>query len=121
MDKNMSDAELRVMDLIWDRGPVSAKELSVELGKTVGWNKNTTYTLIKRLLEKGAIERREPGFICRALVQREEVRKKQSAELVDKLFGGSASMLMASLLETRKLDDKQIKELRELIDSYDKE
>ena len=77
MTIKLQDAELKVMDVIWRCGKVSAKDISMVLTERYGWKKNTTYTLIKRCIDKGAIERIEPNFICRALIPREEVQKAE--------------------------------------------
>ena len=66
------DSELKVMEVLWDRGEASAKTIAQVLHEQVGWSKTTTYTVIKKCLDKGAIERSEPGFMCRALVSREQ-------------------------------------------------
>ena len=57
------DSELKVMDVLWKDGDVPAKYVADTLNREVGWNKNTTYTLIKRCINKGAIERTDPGFM----------------------------------------------------------
>jgi predicted transcriptional regulator len=85
----------------------------------VGWNINTTYTLIKRCIAKGAIERREPGFVCRALIAREQVQEQETTELLNKVFDGSAELLFASLLSRKKLTAEEIERLRRLVDSLD--
>lgn len=112
----MGDAELKIMDALWRLGEVPAKRLADLLAEQVGWNKNTTYTLIRRLIEKGAVARSEPGFLCRALLMREQVRREQAAEMVDKLFDGSASLLLASLVDGQALPQGEIDALRALID-----
>ena len=61
MEQQLFDAELHIMGLLWSEGDKSAKELVTILKDSIGWNKNTTYTVIKRLVQKGAIERMEPG------------------------------------------------------------
>ena len=68
MEKKLQDAELKVMNVIWREQPVKASKIVKILAGETGWNMNTTYTLIKRCIEKGAVERSEPGFVCRALV-----------------------------------------------------
>ena len=70
------DSELRVMDVLWREGDLPARQIADVLTRQIGWNINTTYTLIKRCIGKGAIERREPGFVCRALVSREQVQQE---------------------------------------------
>lgn len=62
------------MDVLWKDGDVPAKYVADTLNREVGWNKNTTYTLIKRCINKGAIERTEPGFMCHALIAKNRYR-----------------------------------------------
>ena len=112
------ESEWRVMDALWSRGrDATAKELAAILADSVGWNKNTTYTVIKKCVEKGAIRREEPNFLCHPLITREEARRDEAEQLVERVFDGSASLLMASLLGgERKLSPEEIRELRDLID-----
>ena len=62
MDIKLFDSELKIMDVLWREGETTAKHISEILNEEIGWNRNTTYTLIKRCIEKGAIERSEPNF-----------------------------------------------------------
>ena len=92
------DSELKVMEVLWEQGTKSARDIVDVLSQRIGWNKNTTYTVLKKCVEKGAVERREPNFQCFPLVRREEAQAAAAVELVDKVFDGSASLLFASLL-----------------------
>ena len=74
MDIKLFDSELKVMDVLWKRGDTPAKEIARTLTDDLGWNVNTTYTLIKRCMKKGAIERSEPGFLCHALIPKSAVQ-----------------------------------------------
>ena len=116
MQEKLFDSELKVMEIIWEKGPISAKEISLIAADSIGWNKNTTYTVIKKLEAKGFIRRDEPGFICTPLVSQEEMQKKEASTLLNKVFGGSRKALFSALLEGEKLTDKEIKELKDLID-----
>lgn len=116
MKEKLFDSEAKVMEIIWGKERVSAKEVSLIAGETIGWNKNTTYTVIKKLEAKGFIRREEPGFICVPLVSREEMQKKEASSLVDKLFGGSKKALFSALLDDEKLTEDDLNELRRLID-----
>ena len=80
---------------------------------------NTTYTLIKRCIAKEAIERSEPGFMCHALVSKEQVQQEETQELIDKVFDGSAATLFASLLGGRRVSREQLEQLRRMIDEMD--
>lgn len=110
------DSEIKLMEIIWQNEPVSAKQVSLIAEKETGWNKNTTYTVIKKLIDKGYIKRTDPNFICTSLIQKSDVQKSEAAELVDKLFAGSKKALFSALLEDEKLSDNEIEELRALID-----
>ena len=110
------DSEMKIMELIWEHEPVSAKELSVLAQDEIGWNKNTTYTVIKKAIGKGYVKREDPDFICTSLISKEEVRGSETRSLVDRLFGGSKKALFSALLEDEDLTDEDIAELREMIE-----
>ncbi len=113
------DSELKVMDILWKEGIVPAKHVADILTKELGWNKNTTYTLIKRCINKGAIERTEPNFMCRALIAREKVQEAETNELINKVFDGSADKLFAALLSRKKLSAGQIEKLKKMVDEFE--
>ena len=109
------DSEIKLMEIIWAKEPVSAKEVSKIAEAEIGWNKNTTYTMIKKVIDKGYVKREEPGFICTALIKKGEAQKSEAKGLLEKLFHGSKKALFSALLEDEKLSDAEIDELRELI------
>ena len=113
------DSELKVMNVLWREGDLPAKAIARTLTEEIGWNVNTTYTLIKRCIAKEAIERSEPGFMCRALVSKEQVQQEETQELIDKVFDGSADKLFASLLGGRRISREQLEQLRRMIDEMD--
>lgn len=119
MKTKLVDSELKVMNVIWDEGEPTAKHISDVLNKSLCWNINTTYTLIKRCIKKGAVERIEPNFVCRALISRDEVQKEATAELVEKIFNGSADKLFAALLNSDTLTDGEIERLKKLVRDLD--
>ncbi|MDO4355495.1 MAG: BlaI/MecI/CopY family transcriptional regulator [Clostridia bacterium] len=113
------DSELKVMDVIWKEGDITAKRISDILKERVGWNMNTTYTLIKRCIAKGAIERREPNFVCHALIPKAQVQQQQTDELIDKVFDGSVDKLFASLLGRKSMSREQVERLKRLVDELE--
>jgi len=113
------DSELKVMDILWKEGDKTAKQLSVILKETIGWNTNTTYTVIKKCIAKGAIQRSEPNFQCHALIPREQVQEAETNELINKIFDGSADKLFASLLGRKKLSAEQIAKLKQIVGDLD--
>lgn len=109
------DSEIKVMEVLWQSGDVSARRIAEVLGEQIGWNINTTYTVIKKCIDKKAIERIEPNYICHALITREEVRGQELDELIDKLFEGSDTLLFASLLSRGKLTEEHAERLRQIV------
>ena len=113
------DSELKVMDILWKEGIVPAKYVADRLTQELGWNKNTTYTLIKRCMKKGAIERTEPNFMCHALIAKEDVQETETNELINKIYDGSVDKLFASLFGRKKLSTEQIEKLKQIVDSLE--
>lgn len=117
MKIKLFDSELKIMDVLWKEGDTTAKRISDILKDRVGWNMNTTYTLIKRCIGKGAIERREPNFICHALIPKEQVQEQETTELINKVFDGSADLLFASLLNRKNLSGEEIERLKQIVNN----
>ena len=117
MKEKLFDSEAKVMEIIWEKNPISAKEISLIATEKIGWNKNTTYTVIKKLEAKGFIKREEPGFICVPLVSQSQIQKSEAASLVKKVFGGSRKALFSALLEDEPLSEEEINELLNLIEN----
>ena len=115
MDIKLFDSELKVMSVLWREGDTTAKHISDILKAEIGWNMNTTYTLIKRCIKKGAIERSEPNFMCHALIPKEEVQEAETNELINKIYDGSADKLFAALLGRKKLTAEQIERLKQIV------
>lgn len=113
------DSEMKVMEILWKEGELTAKQLAEILAEETGWSKTTTYTVLKKCVEKGAVERTDPGFHCRALVSLEEVRQTQTAALIDKLYGGKPDKLVASLVSGRKLSREELENLKKMIEEME--
>jgi len=109
------DSELKVMEILWKEGDTTAKRIAEVLGKEIGWSKTTTYTIIKRCLEKGVIERRDPNWVCHPLVTIEEAREYETAELINKMYDGAADQLVASLLGGKILSPEEIERLKQVV------
>lgn len=116
MDTKLFDSEFKLMELLWEVGSASAKELSLMAARQIGWNKNTTYTVIKKLVDKGCIQRTEPGFVCTALISRSQVCRSEVQSLADRLYGGSKKLLFSALLEEDTLSREELDQLRQMID-----
>lgn len=103
------DSELKVMDVLWKEGDKTAKQISDILKGEIGWNMNTTYTVIKKCIAKGAIERREPNFMCHALIAKEVVQEAEAEELIGKLFDGSPDKLFAACWAVKNYPGHKLK------------
>ena len=110
------DSEWKLMEILWEGDPVSARDLAVLAAERIGWNKNTTYTIIKKLVEKGVIRREEPGFSCTSLVKKEEVQRSETRSLIDKLFRGSRKAFFAALLEDEEISEDELAQLKDMIE-----
>lgn len=119
MDIKLFDSELKIMDVLWREGDSTAKHIAGVLSEEVGWNVNTTYTLIKRCIKKGAIKRSEPNFMCHALIPKEEVQEAETNELINKIYDGSADKLFAALLGRKKLSAQQIEKLKQIVGDFE--
>lgn len=116
MNIKMFDSELKVMEILWREGDIPAKEIAALLAKEVGWSKTTTYTVIKKCIDKGAVSRSEEGFICHAEITKDEVREFETAELIDRMYGGSADKLAASMVGSGMLSAEGIAALKKLVE-----
>ena len=116
MNGKLFDSELKVMEVLWEQGPMSAKDIVEVLSERIGWNKNTTYTVIKKCLEKGALERSEPGFLCTPLVSKDEVAQSETEQLIDKMFGGSSELFFFFFLKNQGISETEALRLARMIE-----
>lgn len=116
----LSDSELRVMDIVWgDGGESTARRIGEVLAERFGYSLSATYTLITRCIKKGALERIDPGYRCRALVSQQAVQDEETDGLIDRLFGGSADRLFAALVDRKKVSSAEIDRLRRMADGLE--
>ena len=119
MEMKLFDSELKVMCVLWNEGDTTAKHISDVLKEEIGWNMNTTYTVIKKCIKKGAVARSEPHFMCHALISKEEVQEAETAELVNKIYDGSIDKLFSSLLSRKKLSAEEIARLKRIVEDLE--
>lgn len=121
MEIKLADSEMKVMEVLWREGDSSAKHVADVMNERYGWNINSTYTFLKRCIRKGAVERREPGFICHATLPLEEVQRTETEKLLDKVFAGSVDQLFTALLGSRKMTAEQLRELKSMVEKLEEE
>lgn len=114
MSVKLFESELKVMDLLWKEGDLPAKEIAQRLKEQINWSKTTTYTVLKKCVEKKAVLRTDPGFLCSPLISRQEVQKEATKDFIDKMYGGSKDLLIASLLGQQELTAEDIERLKKL-------
>lgn len=112
------DSERKLMELVWEHEGATAKALSLTAADRIGWNKNTTYTVIKKLVAKGAIRREEPGFVCFSMINREDIGREEAKDVLHSFFGGSVKALFSSFMADGTLSGQEADELRRLIDEH---
>lgn len=110
----MGAIESRFADLIWQNEPVSSPELVKLAAKELDWKKSTTYTVLKRLCERGIFQNQD-GTVT-SLISRQDFYAVQSEKFVEDTFSGSLPAFLAAFTTRKKLSDAEIRELQELID-----
>ena len=114
-DIRLHEGELNVMELLWSNQSLAAKDIAKIIKDYIGWEKNTTYTVIKRLIDKGAVKREDPGFLCKAVITKNEVQQIETRALIDKVYGGELIAFFTEFLANQNLDAEE--ELRKILDS----
>lgn len=115
--ERISEAEHAIMEVIWDRHPVSATDVCDQICDARGWSMPTVKTLLSRLVGKGALATELDGrrFLYTPLIERADYVGGESRRLVDRLFGGRAASLFAHLAESEALTDEDLGEIERLL------
>ena len=108
------ESEYRFCLILWENEPISSRELSELCKEKLGWSKTTTYTVIKRLSERGVVK--NENTIVTSLISKDEAQISEIDELVEKKFEGSIPAFIAAFAKSRKLSDKEIEEIRQIIE-----
>lgn len=118
MTERISESELAVMESLWREAPLTAAQVGDQVSDLRGWSLQTVKTLLSRLVAKGAVAAEEDGrrFLYSPLVAREDFQARESQRLVDRLFDGRVSPLVAHLAEREALTEDDIAELKALIE-----
>lgn len=108
------DAEYKFVSIIWDNEPINSTELVRLCADKLGWKKSTTYTVLKKLCERGILQNKDT--VVTALIKREEVQKYESCTVIEKAFGGSLPKFLTAFLGERKLSEQDAEELKRIIE-----
>ena len=115
-DYQMGAVESKFADIIWENEPISSTELSKRSEEILKWKKSTTYTVLKRLCDKGIFQNIK-GTVT-SLISKQEFYSLQSEKFVEETFDGSLPAFLAAFSKRKKLSADEISEIRKMIDSY---
>ena len=115
---SISEAEYQVMKLIWDKAPVSTKEVTEILTVESSWKPKTIQTLLSRLVKKGAIGYKKEGrvFVYTPLIKEEDYVEQESSSFLNKFYDGALNSMVVNFLEQDKLTENDINELKKILD-----
>jgi len=108
------DAEYKFVSIIWDNEPINSTELVKLCADKLGWKKSTTYTILKKLCERGILQNKDATVT--SLVKREDVQRYESRAVLEKAFDGSLPKFLTAFLSDRKLSQKEAEELKRIIE-----
>jgi len=111
------ESEYRFCLLLWDNEPVNSTKLAALCKEQLGWSKATTYTVIRRLSERGVIK--NENTIVSALISKEQAQKSRLEEMVEETFEGSMPAFIAAFSKSKKLTKQEVDQLKALIDSFE--
>ena len=109
------ESEYRFCLILWENEPIKSPELAKLCAEKLGWKTSTTYTVIKRLSERGVLKK-ENTVVC-SLVSMDEVRRAEIDELVEKKFEGSLPAFVAAFTKRRDITDDELDEIQKMIDT----
>ncbi len=113
-DYKLAEAETKFAEIIWENEPLSSPELVRLCEKKMNWKKSTTYTVLKKLCEKGIFK--NENAVVSALLSREEFYGMQSRRYVEDVFEGSLPRFLTAFCGGRKLSDREVEEMKKFID-----
>lgn len=118
----ISEAESRVMELLWRSAPQGSEELVAALQPETGWHENTVRTLLNRLVRKGAVHAEREGrrYLYSPVLTREQWQAHESRSLLDRVFGGRVAPLLVHFSRSEKLSAKDVAQLRKLVEELEK-
>lgn len=112
----LCESEYRFATIVWDNEPIASGELVMLCSKHLGWKKSTTYTVLKKLCERGIFKNENSKVY--SLVKREKVQKYESEQLINRAFDGSLPKFLTAFMGDKKISEQEAEYLKELIDSY---
>ena len=115
----LGEVEARFANLIWNRAPLASSALVSLAAEALGWKKSTTYTVLKRLCDKGLFQ--NDGGTVRVVIGRDAYYGAQSEQFVEETFSGSLPAFLAAFTSRKKLTPQEVAALREMIETYEED
>ena len=112
---NIRETEMKILEVLWREGPLPANRLYKILEESIGWKRSTTYTVLRKCIEKGFIEREEPGFICKPLIEKSRIQEAKISDLLADFFDNSKKSFLKAFLNDESLTKSEIDDLKDLI------
>jgi predicted transcriptional regulator len=112
------DAEYKFLSIIWAKEPINSTLLTKECAQKLGWKKPTTYTMIRKLCERGILK--NENTVVSSLVKRDQVQKYESEQILEKTFDNSLPSFVAAFLQDKKLTQEDAEQIRRMIEEASK-
>lgn len=114
----LTEAEWKIMQLLWEKSSMTMMEITKALEKETGWTKNTVTTLLKRMNQKGTVDVDETGSVkrYRPAADKQKVTREQTDTLLTRLFNGKASLLVTSLVERGNMTGDEIRQIQSILE-----
>ena len=108
------ESEYQLCRILWENEPIKSRDLAALCEEKLGWKKTTTYTVIKRLSDRGVLK--NENTVVSSLVSKDQVRSSDIDEMIEKRFDGSVPIFLAAFVDNRKLSETDLEELQKIID-----
>jgi len=112
----LSNADYRLLSIVWDAEPIASPELCKLAEAQLGWKRTTTYTVLKRLCDKELL--RNENTIVTSIIGREQVQRAESRQVLERSFDGSLPKFIAAFLGGEKISDNEAEQIKQMIDEY---
>jgi predicted transcriptional regulator len=112
----LSQSDYRFMLVVWEHEPLTSGRLVILCANNLGWKKPTTYTMLRRLCEKGLLK--NEGTVVTSLVPKEKVQAFESEHFMKRAFSGSLPMFLSSFLDGKSITEREAEELKKVIDAH---
>ena len=117
----LSDAERKIMELVWTEEGITATEISRRLAQEIGWKKTTAYTMVSICIQKGYLRKENPQYRCYSRISRQQVVDCEVNALISSSYNNMPDLLVASLVSSKKISPSQLARINEVIRKLEEE